>query len=45
LDGDGRCEVHCNTVECIWSWLRQMIRTCRGVSKVYLLPGRGRQAC
>lgn len=36
LDGDGRCEVHCNTVECTWSWLRQMIRTYRGVSKVYL---------
>ena len=25
-----------NTVECTWSWLRQMIRTYRGVSKVYL---------
>jgi len=36
LDGDGRCEVHCNTVECTWSWLRQMIRAYRGVSKVYL---------
>jgi transposase-like protein len=36
LDGDGKCEVHCNTVECTWSWLRQMIRTYRGVSKVYL---------
>lgn len=36
LDGDGRCEVHCNTMECTWSWLRQMIRTYRGVSKVYL---------
>ena len=36
LDGDGRCEVHCNTVECTWSWLRQMVRTYRGVSKVYL---------
>jgi transposase len=35
LDGDGRCEVHCNTVECTWSWLRQMVRTYRGVSKVY----------
>lgn len=36
LDGDGKCEVHCNTVECTWSWLRQMVRTYRGVSKVYL---------
>jgi transposase-like protein len=31
-----RGEVHCNTMECTWSWLRQMIRTYRGVSKVYL---------
>lgn len=31
-----RGEVHCNTIECTWSWLRQMIRTYRGVSKVYL---------
>jgi transposase len=36
LDGDGHCEVHCNTLECTWSWLRPMIRTYRGVSKVYL---------
>jgi transposase-like protein len=36
LDGDGKCEVHCNTLECTWSWLRQMLRTYRGVSKVYL---------
>jgi len=36
LDGDGFCEVHCNTLEGTWSWLRQMIRTYRGVSKVYL---------
>jgi transposase-like protein len=36
LDGDGNCEVHCNSVECTWSWLRQMVRTYRGVSKVYL---------
>jgi len=33
LDGDGRCEVHCNTMECTWSWLRPMIRTFRGISK------------
>ena len=36
LDGDGYNEVHCNTVECTWSWLRQMVRTFRGISKVYL---------
>lgn len=36
LDGDGRCEVHCNTMECVWSWLRPMVRTYRGISKVYL---------
>ncbi len=36
LDGDGQCEVHCNTMECTWSWLRQMVRTYRGISKVYL---------
>ncbi len=33
---DARGEVHCNTMESTWSWLRQMIRTYRGVSKVYL---------
>lgn len=31
-----RDEVHCNTIECTWSWLRQAIRTYRGVSKIYL---------
>jgi transposase-like protein len=31
-----RGEVHCNTMECTWSWLRQMVRAYRGVSKVYL---------
>jgi len=36
LDGDGQCEVHCNTMECVWSWLRPMVRTYRGISKVYL---------
>lgn len=35
-DGDGHGEVHCNTLECTWSWLRPMIRTYRGMSKVYL---------
>jgi transposase-like protein len=36
LDGDGHNEVHCNTMECTWSWLRQMVRTFRGISTVYL---------
>ncbi len=27
LDGDGHCEVHCNTMECTWSWLRPLVRT------------------
>jgi transposase len=27
LDGDRQCEVHCNTMECTWSWLRQIVRT------------------
>lgn len=36
LDGDDHGKVHCNTMECTWSWLRKMIRTFRGVSKVYL---------
>jgi transposase-like protein len=31
-----RGEVHCNTMECTWSWLRQDVRTYRGVSKIYL---------
>ncbi|MFQ5859829.1 MAG: IS1595 family transposase [Anaerolineae bacterium] len=31
-----RGDIHCNTMEATWSWLRQMIRTYRGVSKVYL---------
>jgi hypothetical protein len=31
-----RGAVHCNPIECTWSWLRQAIRTYRGVSKVYL---------
>ncbi len=31
-----RGEVHCNTMECTWSWLRQMVRTYRGISKIYL---------
>lgn len=36
VDGEGKCEVHYNKVECTWSWLRQTIRTYSGVSKVYL---------
>jgi len=31
-----RGAIHCNAMESTWSWLRQMIRTYRGVSKVYL---------
>lgn len=31
-----RDELHCNTIECTWSWLHHMVRTCQGVSKVYL---------
>ncbi len=36
FNGDGKNEVHCNTLECTWSWLRPMIRTYHGISKVYL---------
>jgi transposase-like protein len=35
-DGDGINEVHVNTMEGIWSLLRQYIRTFRGVCKKYL---------
>jgi transposase-like protein len=35
-DGDGINEVHENTMEGIWSLLRQWIRTYRGVRKMYL---------
>jgi transposase len=35
-DGDGVREVHCNTMEGIWTGLRNFLRTFRGVSKRYL---------
>ena len=35
-DGDGFCEVHCNTMEGIWTGLRNFLRRFRGVHKKYL---------
>ena len=35
-DGDGVREVHCNTLEGIWTGLRNFLRPFRGVSKWYL---------
>ena len=35
-DGDGRREVHCNTMEGIWTGLRNFLRYLRGVHKKYL---------
>jgi len=35
-DGDGKCEVHCNTMEGIWTGLRNFLRPFRGVHKKYL---------
>lgn len=35
-DGDGVREVHCNTMEGIWTGLRNFLRPFRGVSKHYL---------
>jgi len=35
-DGDGLCEVHCNTQEGIWTGLRNFLRLFRGVHKKYL---------
>lgn len=35
-NGDGKCEVHCNTMEGIWSVLRQFLRTFRGLTKKYV---------
>lgn len=32
-NGDGLCEVHCNTIEGIWSLLRSWLRPHRGVSQ------------
>ncbi len=35
-DGDGIREVHCNTMEGIWTGVRNFLRSFRGVSKWYL---------
>lgn len=35
-DGDGVREVHCNTIEGLWTGLRNFLRPFRGVSKWYL---------
>lgn len=35
-DGDGRREVHNNTMEGIWTGLRNFLRPFRGISKIYL---------
>lgn len=35
-DGDGFCEVHCNTVEGMWVDVRNFLRPFKGVSKHYL---------
>jgi rubredoxin len=35
-DGDGLREVHCNTLEGLWTGLRNFLRPFRGVNKVYL---------
>ena len=35
-DGDGVREVHCNTLEGIWTGLRNFLRPFRGVNKIYL---------
>jgi transposase-like protein len=35
-DGDGVREVHCNTMEGIWTGLRNFLRLFRGVNKQYL---------
>jgi len=35
-DDDGFCEIHSNTMEGIWTGLRNFLRPFRGVSKSYL---------
>ena len=35
-DGDGVREVHCNTLEALWTGLRNFLRPFRGVHKKYL---------
>ena len=36
-EGDGCCEIHVNTIEGFWSWLRSWLRPDRGISQA-LLP-------
>ncbi len=35
-DGDGFCEVHCNTVEGLWTDVRNFLRPFKGAHKKYL---------
>ena len=35
-DGDGKCEVHCNSCEGLWTGVRNYLRNFRGVHKRYL---------
>ena len=35
-DGDGIREVHCNTIEGLWTGVRNFLRTFRGINKKYL---------
>jgi transposase-like protein len=35
-DGDGVCEVHCNTTEGLWTDVRNFLRPFKGVHKKYL---------
>jgi transposase-like protein len=35
-DGDGRCEVHCNSVEGMWADVRTFLRPFKGIHKKYL---------
>jgi len=35
-DGDGVREVHCSTLEGLWTGLRNFLRPFRGVNKIYL---------
>ncbi len=36
LDGDGHCEVHCNSTEGLWTELRNFLRPFKGVHKRYM---------
>lgn len=35
-DGDGFCEVHCNTIEGLWTDVRNFLRPFKGIHKKYL---------